>query len=91
MKKQLNSIIIYKILLPYVNSKREELRLPSSYSVIAVYDCFEGQSTNDVLQILKENHIDTLHHVQTDCSHYKDVPVNKSAKCFFGKNSSFGI
>ena len=51
---------IHKILLPYVNSKREELGLPSSYPALVIYDRFKGQCTNDVLQILKENHIDTL-------------------------------
>ena len=51
---------VYRILLPYVNTKQEELGLPSSYPALVVYDCFKGQCTNDVLQILKENHIDTL-------------------------------
>ena len=77
---------IYKILLPYVNTKREELGLPSSYPALVVYDCFKGQCTNDVLQILKENHIDTAKPAScTDRLQPLDVSVNKSAKVFLRK------
>ena len=43
---------IYKILLPYINHKQEELGLPSSYPALVVYDCFKAQHTNGVLQLL---------------------------------------
>ena len=78
---------IHKILLPYVNSKREELGLPSSYPALVIYDRFKGQCTNDVLQILKENHIDTLL-IPASCTDRLqplDVSVNKSAKVFLRK------
>ena len=78
---------IYRILLPYVNTKREELVLPSSYPALVVYDRFKGQYTDDVLQILKENHIDTLLIPAscTDLLQPLDVSVNKSAKVFLQK------
>ena len=78
---------IYKILLPYVNCKREELGLPSSYPALVVYDRFKAQCTSDVLQILRENHIDTLL-IPASCTDQLqplDVSVNKSAKEFLRK------
>ena len=78
---------IHKILLPYVNCKREELRLLSNYSALVVYDRFKAQCTNDVLQILRENHIDTLL-IPASCTDQLqplDVSVNKSAKEFLRK------
>ena len=78
---------IYKILLPYVNHKREELGLPSSYPALVVYDRFKAQCTDDVLQLLRENHIDTLL-IPASCTDRLqplDVSVNKSAKEFLRK------
>ena len=78
---------IHKILLPYVNCKREELGLPSNYPALVVYDRFKAQCTNDVLQILRENHIDTLL-IPASCTDRLqplDVSVNKSAKEFLQK------
>ena len=82
MRKQLNSIYT-----EYCYTKREELGLPSSYPALVVYDRFKGQCTNDVLQILKENHIDTLL-IPASCTDRLqplDVSVNKSAKVFLRK------
>ena len=52
-----------------------------------VYDCFKAQCTNDVLQLLGENQIDTLL-IPASCTNRLqplDVSVNKSAKEFLRK------
>ena len=51
---------IYKILLPYVKQKREELKLPGDHPALAVFDRFKAQCTSNVIQILRDNHIDIL-------------------------------
>ena len=57
------------------------------YPALIVYNRFKGQCTNDVLQILKENHIDTLL-IPASCTDQLqplDECVNKSAKVFIWK------
>ena len=92
-KEQTTKEYIYKILLPYVNREREELGLPSCYPALVVYDRFKAQCTDDVLQLLRENHTDTLL-IPASCTDRLqplDVSVNKSAKEFLRKSFSFGI
>ena len=46
-----------KILLPYVERKRQELRLASSYPVLVIFDNFKAQCTAEILQMLNDHHI----------------------------------
>ena len=73
--------------------KREELALPSSYPARVVYDRFKAQCTDGMLQLLRENHIDSLL-IPASCTDQLqplDVSVNKPAKEFLRKSFSFGI
>ena len=36
---------IEEILIPYVSKKRKELKLPSDYPALAIFDKFTGQGT----------------------------------------------
>ena len=64
--------------------KREELKLPGDHPALVVFDHFKAQCTSNVLQILRNNHIDTLLIPAscTDCLQLLDVSVNKVAKEF---------
>ena len=46
-----------KIFLPYVKSKREELGLNATYPALAIFDEFNGQTTDAVFSLLEKNHI----------------------------------
>ena len=75
---------IYKILLPYVKQKREELKLPGDHPALVVFDRFKAQCTSNILQILRDNNIDTLL-IPASCTDRLqplDVSVNKAAKEF---------
>ena len=39
---------IEKIIVPFVNDKREELKLPKSQHALTIFDCFKGQTTPKV-------------------------------------------
>ena len=71
-------------MLPYVKQKREELELPSDHPALVVFDRFKAQCTSNVLQILRDNHIDTLL-IPASCTDRLqplDMSVNKAAKEF---------
>ena len=67
---------IYKILLPYVKQKREELKLPGDYPALVVFDRFKAQCTSNVLQILRDNHIDTLLFLASCTDHLQPLDVS---------------
>ena len=48
---------VERIILPYVSSKRKELKLVPDYPALVIFDKFTGQGTESVLQLLQENHI----------------------------------
>ena len=73
-----------KIFLPYVKSKREELGLSATYPALAIFDEFNGQTTDAVLSLLKKNHIYYVI-VSPNCTDRLqplDISVNKPAKEF---------
>ena len=49
---------INKIFLPYVY---KELKLPSDYPVLMIFDNFSAQKTDAVLKHLKDNYIHTVY------------------------------
>lgn len=70
------------ILLPFINRKCQELKLAESHPALVLFDCFKGQTTEDVQQMLLENNI---HSVQipancTDKLQPMDVSINKPMK-----------
>ena len=75
---------IEKILLPYVNRKREELKLKPDHPALVIFDKFTGQGTESLLELLEANHIHVVM-VPANCTDRLqplDVSVNKSAKNF---------
>ena len=72
---------IERIIVPYVQSKRHDLKLPEDRLALAI---FKGQQTADVTSILEENNIYVID-VPANCTDRlqpMDLSVNKSAKEF---------
>lgn len=75
---------IEKILLPYINSKRRDLKLHPDYPALVIFDKFTGQGTESLLKLLEDNHIHVVM-VPANCTDRLqplDVSVNKPAKTF---------
>ena len=75
---------IEEILIPYVSEKRKELKLPSEYPALPIFDKFTGQGTQGLLQLLQDNDIRVVM-VPANCTDRLqplDVSVNKPAKTF---------
>ena len=61
-----------------------ELKLPSDYPVLMIFDNFSAQKTDAVLKRLRDNYIHTVY-VPPNCTGYlqpMDISVNKSVKEF---------
>ena len=75
---------IEKILLPYINGKRKELKLQPDHPALVMFDKFTGQGTESLLQLLEDNHINVVM-VPANCTDRLqplDVSINKPAKTF---------
>ena len=48
---------IERIIVPFVNESRAELKLPKSQSALAIFDCFKGQTTPKVKALLGRHHV----------------------------------
>lgn len=73
-----------KIIVPYVEKKREELKLAKDYPALVLFDVFKGQCTDDVLKLVVDNNIEYVI-VPANCTDRLqplDVSVNKPAKEF---------
>ena len=46
-----------KIIIPFVEQKRKDLKLPPDQPALALFDVFKGQQTEEVATLLKENNI----------------------------------
>ena len=46
-----------KIFIPYIQSKREELGLDATHPALAIYDEFNGQTTDAVFSRIEKNDI----------------------------------
>jgi len=75
---------IHKIILPYVQKKREELMLSVDYPALVLFDSFKGQCTTELLTTLDNNNINVLLIPVncTDCLQPLDISVNKAVKEF---------
>lgn len=75
---------INKILIPYLSVKRKELKLPSNYPALVIFDKFIAQGTDQVLQILQNNstYFVMVPANTTDRLQPLDISVNKPAKDF---------
>ena len=75
---------IIKIVIPYVNGRRKELKLSADHPALAIFNVFKGQCTERVFRMLEDNNI--LYVIVpsncTDILQPLDLSVNKSAKDF---------
>ena len=72
------------IIVPYVQETRKNLGLPDSQSALVILDEFKGQTTEQVLNLLKQNNIDYVI-VPPNCTDRLqplDVSINKPVKDF---------
>ena len=73
-----------KILFPYLEKKRQELKLDPNYPALVIFDRFRGQCTENILALLEAKHV-FLAVVPANCTDRLqplDVSVNKAAKEF---------
>ena len=76
-----------KILLPYIELKKKDLKLAFDHPALVIFDKFSAQCTDAVLQLLHEHNF-RLVIVPANCTHRLqplDVSVNKAAKDFLHK------
>ena len=53
--------------MPFINRKCQELKLAESHPALVLFDCFKGQTTEDVQQMLLENNIRSVQ-IPTNCT-----------------------
>ena len=73
---------IEKIVVPFISQKREALKLEKTHSALALFDCFRGQTTADIIALLESNSIIAVQ-VPANCTDKLqplDVSVNKPMK-----------
>ena len=73
---------IENIIVPFVDNKRELLKLKKSHPALAMIDCFRGQTTPGILDLLQENNIITVM-VPINCTDKLqpiDLSINKPVK-----------
>ena len=75
---------VEKIIVPFVNSKRKQLRLNADHRALAIVDKFKGQCTPLIVEILDSNNIDVVYAPAncTDRLQPTDLSINKPAKHF---------
>ena len=79
-----STMIVYlqNILFPYIDCKREQLKLGANFPVLVIFDNFKAQRTEKVLKLLEDHHIHVVM-VPANCMDRLqplDVSVNKSIK-----------
>ena len=75
---------IEKIILPYVNDRRKELKLSGNQPALLIFDNFKAQTTSSFLKLLDNYNLDVflLPANCTDQLQPLDLSVNKAAKPF---------
>ena len=75
---------IHKIIIPYVDRKRKELKVSTDQPALAIDDVFKGQQTEDITKLLEQNNIYVVS-VSANCTDRlqpMDLSINKEAKDF---------
>ena len=75
---------IERIIVPYVNSKRNELKFQSDQPTLAIFDVFRGQQSQSIMDLLEENNIFVVN-IPANCTDRlqpMDLSINKSVKDF---------
>ena len=71
-----------RIIIPFVSQKRQFLKLSKSHPALAIFDGFRGQTTDTILNLLKDNNIRYVL-VPANCTDRLqplDVAINKPLK-----------
>ena len=73
---------IKKVIVPFISKKRESLKLNKDRPALAVFDCFEGQTTPAIHGLLENHSIITVKVLAncTDKLQPLDVSLNKPMK-----------
>jgi len=81
---------IDKVIVPYVEMKREALDLNANHPALAIFDHFKGQLTERVTSALEENNIHSvlIPAAYTGLLQPMDISVNKVVKSFLRRNFS---
>ena len=73
---------IEKIIVPFVSQNREALKLEKTHPALALFDCFRGQTTPDIIALLESHNIIVVQ-VPANCTDKLqplDVSLNKPMK-----------
>ena len=73
-----------KILFPYIERKRQEIKVDPDYPALVLFDRFRGQCTEKIFSMLEANHVLVVV-VSANCTDRLqplDISVNKAAKEF---------
>ena len=73
---------LQKVVFPYVDQKREALKLEKTQPALALFDCFKGQTTPDMIALLESQHIISVF-VPANCTDKlqpMDISINKPMK-----------
>ena len=76
--------LLEKIIIPYIIKERQSLNLPVDQKALVVMDVFTGQTTAEVIALLKENDICVVNVPANMTKYYQplDLTVNGYAKRF---------
>lgn len=83
MKRYIENIIV-----PFITQKRKVLHLSDTQPALAIFDCFQGQTTPSVLSLLKAHNIVVVI-VPANCTNKLqplDISMNKPVKDELKKN-----
>ena len=75
---------INSVILPYINEKRNELKLSNKQPALLIFDNFKAQCTSSLLNLLDSHHINValIPPNCTDRLQPLDLSINKAAKDF---------
>ena len=68
--------------MPFISQKRKSLDLPTSQPALAIFDCFRGQTTSNILTLLEKHDIIAVQ-VPAHCTDKlqpTDISINKPIK-----------
>ncbi len=85
MLKYVNEIIV-----PFVDRTRDDIHCEKDQTALAIFDCFKGQLSENIITILERNNIHSVI-VPANCTDYLqplDLTVNKVAKSFLKQKFS---
>ena len=70
------------VIFPFVDKKREELKLEKDHPALAIFDCFKGQTTQRIYNLLEAHNIRVVQ-IPVNCTDKlqpMDISINKPMK-----------